>query len=247
MARLSDADYRELLEFVHFAAENHGPDPFPAHVLERLRRLVPCDVVSYGDFEPERRGSRAAPRWAGEPHAPVTDAVREAFQALRAQYPHPPDDPAPILRWSDRLSRRALRRLDLYWEVGRPLGCEYELTLWLRDRETVLGGFAFDLFRHDFRDRDLEVLELLLPHLARLATRATTRWASAAQPLSRREREILDWVARGKTNPEIADTLCVAPGTVRKHLDNIYAKLGVCTRTAAISRAYGLTNGTTST
>jgi DNA-binding CsgD family transcriptional regulator len=51
--------------------------------------------------------------------------------------------------------------------------------------------------------------------------------------LTPREREILDLVAEGRTNAEIAESLWISRGTVRKHLDNIYAKLGVHTRTAA--------------
>jgi DNA-binding CsgD family transcriptional regulator len=45
--------------------------------------------------------------------------------------------------------------------------------------------------------------------------------------------EILDLVAEGRTNSEIAERLWLSSGTVRKHLDNVYAKLGVHTRTAA--------------
>ena len=58
--------------------------------------------------------------------------------------------------------------------------------------------------------------------------------------LTAREREVLAWVARGKTNPQIAELLWVSPGTVRKHLENVYAKLGVSTRTAAVTRFLGL-------
>ena len=58
--------------------------------------------------------------------------------------------------------------------------------------------------------------------------------------LTAREREILAWVARGKTNAEIAMVLWIAPTTVRKHLENIYAKLGVHTRTAAAARLLGI-------
>jgi DNA-binding CsgD family transcriptional regulator len=57
--------------------------------------------------------------------------------------------------------------------------------------------------------------------------------------LSSREREILAWLARGKTNPEIAEALWIAPTTVRKHLESIYAKLGVGTRAAAVARFLG--------
>ena len=58
--------------------------------------------------------------------------------------------------------------------------------------------------------------------------------------LTAREREVLTWVARGKTNAEIARLLWLAPSTVRKHLENVYAKLGVNTRTAAVARFLGL-------
>jgi DNA-binding CsgD family transcriptional regulator len=51
--------------------------------------------------------------------------------------------------------------------------------------------------------------------------------------LTRRETEVLGWVTRGKSNAEIAANLSIAPGTVKKHLDHIYAKLGVSTRTEA--------------
>jgi DNA-binding CsgD family transcriptional regulator len=58
--------------------------------------------------------------------------------------------------------------------------------------------------------------------------------------LTARERDVLSWVARGKTNAEIAQLLWLAPSTVRKHLENVYAKLGVSTRTAAVARFLGL-------
>jgi DNA-binding CsgD family transcriptional regulator len=52
--------------------------------------------------------------------------------------------------------------------------------------------------------------------------------------LTARERQVLDLVSEGKRNNEIAQELWVAPSTVRKHLENIYAKLGVSTRTGAV-------------
>jgi DNA-binding CsgD family transcriptional regulator len=57
--------------------------------------------------------------------------------------------------------------------------------------------------------------------------------------LTAREREVLTWVARGKTNTEIARLLWLAPSAVAKHLENIYGKLGVKTRTAAVARFLG--------
>jgi DNA-binding CsgD family transcriptional regulator len=58
--------------------------------------------------------------------------------------------------------------------------------------------------------------------------------------LTARERQVLAWVARGKRNSEVAEILWVTPSTVRKHLENAYAKLGVHTRTAAVTRFLGI-------
>ena len=55
--------------------------------------------------------------------------------------------------------------------------------------------------------------------------------------LTSREAEVLYWVAIGKTNPEIATVLDMSPRTVNKHLEHVYAKLNVETRTAAATVA----------
>ncbi len=52
--------------------------------------------------------------------------------------------------------------------------------------------------------------------------------------LTRREVEVLEWVARGKTNSEIGLILSISPRTASKHLEHIYTKLGVESRTAAV-------------
>ena len=55
--------------------------------------------------------------------------------------------------------------------------------------------------------------------------------------LTVREAEVLYWVAKGKTNRDIGDILGASPATVKKHLERVYGKLGVETRTAAASLA----------
>jgi DNA-binding CsgD family transcriptional regulator len=56
--------------------------------------------------------------------------------------------------------------------------------------------------------------------------------------LTARETEVLLWVARGKSNPEIGIILDAAPRTIQKHLEHIFFKLGVESRTAAARRAW---------
>lgn len=55
--------------------------------------------------------------------------------------------------------------------------------------------------------------------------------------LTPRETEVLSWLAKGKTNRDIADILGMSPRTVNKHLEHIYEKLGVETRSAATALA----------
>jgi DNA-binding CsgD family transcriptional regulator len=56
--------------------------------------------------------------------------------------------------------------------------------------------------------------------------------------LTTREAEVLGWIARGKTNGQIARLLFISSHTVRKHVENIFEKLDVRTRTAAAAAAY---------
>lgn len=62
---------------------------------------------------------------------------------------------------------------------------------------------------------------------------------TAADLLSPRELEVMRWVARGKTNRQIAIALYVTEATVRKHLEHVYEKLRVPSRTAALARLNG--------
>lgn len=62
---------------------------------------------------------------------------------------------------------------------------------------------------------------------------------AVAAGLTRREREVLTWVARGTRSAEIARALAVRPCTIEKHLERIYAKLGVHSRTAAVAVGLG--------
>ena len=52
--------------------------------------------------------------------------------------------------------------------------------------------------------------------------------------LSRRERDVLMLIGKGKTNAEIAETLFLSPGTVRNTVSHVYGRLDVCSRGEAV-------------
>jgi DNA-binding NarL/FixJ family response regulator len=73
-----------------------------------------------------------------------------------------------------------------------------------------------------------------------VATRLMSRFRapSGAGPLSHRELEVLELVAAGTTNREAAARLFISEATVKTHLLNIYSKLGVSDRAAAVGEAF---------
>jgi DNA-binding CsgD family transcriptional regulator len=237
MASLSRSDYRHALEVLHRAADVDGDNPFPEPVLEAIRRLVPCDVVAYHD----RRDHLGAPEivFTGQPRGPMTPEIRAAHRRFLHEDPLLPVDGA--VKYSDFLSRRQYHRLGLYQQVDRPLGIEYMMRLWLDPHGAGGARLEFDRAGPDFNERDRAVLHLLLPHLKQFRRRAIAarrlhlRRGGAESLITPREREILEHIARGRTNAQVASLLLISPDTVRKHLENAYRKLGVHTRTGAVA------------
>jgi DNA-binding CsgD family transcriptional regulator len=69
-----------------------------------------------------------------------------------------------------------------------------------------------------------------------LAVEADFPTSAVGGALTRREREVLQWAAAGKTNAEIGAILDMSPRTVEKHFEHVFEKLGVETRMAAVMR-----------
>lgn len=67
--------------------------------------------------------------------------------------------------------------------------------------------------------------------------------SAAAASLTRREKEVLALIAAGYSNQQIAEELVISLGTVKRHISNIYRKLGVRRRTQAVAKARELKEG----
>jgi LuxR family maltose regulon positive regulatory protein len=80
-------------------------------------------------------------------------------------------------------------------------------------------------------------LRKLLAALERDSARAASPSARLPERLSGREHEILQLVAAGKSNRRIATELFVSVGTVKTHINHLYRKLDVHSRTQALARA----------
>ena len=163
-------------------------------------------------------------------------------------------------RISDLVSRHDFQRSALYGDYYSRIGLEYAIAVPLFRDDRMLVSVVLNRRGLDFDERDRERLELLRPHLAflyRHAREAVARPAGATPlpsvpergpvppevsppGLTLREGEVMHWLACGKTDTEIAALLSISPRTVQKHLEHVYVKLGVETRTAAVMRALAI-------
>jgi DNA-binding CsgD family transcriptional regulator len=237
MVRLAIRDVHDALEFVHTAASADSNDPFPSEALAVLGRLIPGEFATYSEWD--TTGAPHATKVVGAPVVPISVDIAEARRDLCCSYPLTVvgrSSEQRALRLSDFVPLRELRSAEYYDRVLRPLGIDYELRLFLTSPSGTSRVFAFTRTRSqgDFSERDRALLELLRPFLVEIRNRHER--PNSARGLTRREAEILRWVARGKTNREIAALLFVSPYTVRTHLEHAFEKLGVHTRAAAIAK-----------
>lgn len=243
---LGRADLDATLEFLADIDDLDDDEPYSAAVLARLQGLIAFDEASYQvadlqaqvflDVGPGESDEDAALYWAVGP-CPIMD-YRSRTGDLTA------------VRMSDVISRGRYHDLPIYREYFQPVGLDHVLDLGLSAARQRFRSLV--LFRGgdigDFSERDRGVLELLRPHLharealadlrrrARDADGATTPKDATGDrqaSLTAREREILQLVGKGQTNAQIAAELWITPGTVKKHLEHVYEKLGVGGRAAA--------------
>jgi DNA-binding CsgD family transcriptional regulator len=137
-------------------------------------------------------------------------------------------------------ARAALVVLRRAWAAWRGLDAPYEAA-----RVRVLIGLAC----RELGDRNTTTMELdaarsvfrqlrAAPDLARVEALSPTAGPKAPMGLTGRELEVLALVATGKTNREVAAALVISEHTVARHVQNILAKLGVSSRTAASAFAF---------
>ena len=255
---LSDGDVQAMLDFLYLAGEVEGPEAFTEPVLRAFRALIRsdrggvCNVFAGLDprSDPERRTvldfASIDCDWCVDVDLFWDDAWDEACRQFVERNeivpPHPRFMLRPV-RQSDVVTYREQRRNELWWHVARHFGDD-GVILWLpAPDEGVLRRISFgSQKRGGVTERDVRILELLTPQIGQMYRRAARRRA-VSEPtrngLTPREYEVIHLVGEGKTNQEIARVLWLSPHTVRKHLENVYEKLEVTNRTAALAALFG--------
>jgi len=241
-AGTTSKDVQAMLDIVRLAGASTRATPW---LLPSLKQLVACDVLSVSGQD--------TPRWTffaeqELPVLPVTTGQAEEFDAAYQQHywtspcSHPDrTGDLSTTRNSDIVPDRVYRRTAMYADFDRPLGIQHEMMVCL-DAGSPQRTLRLLFSRGpgaDFSQRDVDVLTLLRPHLQALLVTAHDQ-AAAVSALTARQRQVLGMVAAGLTNAQIGRRLAVSESTVSKHLENVFERLEVTNRVAAVARVQRL-------
>jgi len=246
---LSERDQERILELGWTLAGARSTEELAATALEKMHRLVGADGTSFLQADLHRATLRAKPYptegWI-PPHE-VTSLDRFARKFAHANNPIVVElmrRTAPF-NISSIIPIKEFIRSEFYRLGYMPIGIRYQAILPIQlNRETLTGfGYAFNRSSKDFTPDEMSrvyALQSVLTahHAALQAQRIPDQQVEAAcnnLKLTRRELEILSFMASGMTAVAIGHRLRISPRTVRKHVENSYSKLGVHDRLEAVS------------
>jgi DNA-binding CsgD family transcriptional regulator len=247
--RASDHDLRALAAIVSQDRPDlpHG-EGLPPSLLADLMTQIPCEGISLEGYDTRRQVNvMLQDTDTDDPGTPEDfNGVfwTHYWDCQPCSYPPRTGDLRSVVKTSDFYSARQWHSSGMYIDCIQPQGMEHHLFLALpKLPETVTGpGQYVRLILHrgpgpDFSERDRALLVLLRPHLHQ-AYLDTERRRHPVPRLTPRQNDLLRLLAAGHTNTQIARRLGISEGTVRTHLENIYGRLGVSSRTAAVIRAF---------
>ncbi len=148
-----------------------------------------------------------------------------------------------IYRETDIISDEARVETDYYKKVYKPNNWHYALQIVIARHKKFLGAVTFyrTIGKEDFQYDDIFVLDILKDHLAyrleqyyktgeRGTQKLTVTAAVEEYGLTRREHTILRCLMSGEDNAAICEKLVITPNTLKKHILNIYRKMGIKNR-----------------
>ncbi|WP_405069394.1 response regulator transcription factor [Kribbella sp. NBC_01510] len=238
---VTEHDLRTMLGVIDRGRNADPEELFPRDLLRALTDLVPAEHISYQVSRPldhEFIGLELVGDVADDLDDGWEDLFwRSYWEGETCCRPQLTGDYDTVWRMSDYLTERQLAD-SIVGEWLRLTGVRHEVAVPLpvrgaEDRRLLL----FRLSGRDFTERERLLLTMLRPHFIEVL-RAHERRRAGVPDLTTRQLQLLRLVADGHSNTQIAHRLFVAEGTVRKHLENIYERLGVTSRTAAVATAF---------
>ncbi len=228
-------------------------EEFRNGLLAALRHEIPSDFVSLNGIAPD-----PTLNWSlAQPAVP--ERYHEAFARFALQNPlaewHLRTRDGRPLRFSDIITAEQLHATDLHREVYAQIGVEYQIAFTLPSPSERILAIALSRTHEDYSDTERDLLALARPHLIQAYRnvlevadgRRQAEQSRAQGPgegdlrslgLTPAQARVLRRIAMGFSTDGVARELGIAPRTVHKHLERIYARLGVADRAGAAERAW---------
>lgn len=237
------SDLRRFSEAALLIHGTRNAGDFSSNILAAMRRVLSADICVVDWY-----GFQGLPvRTIYDPMGAVPRGVNEALHLFAHQSPIYGNCTTEVRAVSDQLSRGAWHRTELYQEGFRKVEQEDCIILDIDLQKDCRLSLFSSRGRRGFTMEERVMLAMIGPHVQQvfdrlkaqgrleknLEARANGIGSAIDDRLSERECEVLQWLAEGKSNSEIALLLDIRPATVKKHLANLYAKLGVENRHAA--------------
>jgi DNA-binding CsgD family transcriptional regulator len=244
----SERDLRALADIVNQDRPDlPEADGLPPSLLADLMSQIRCDAIWFGGLDSGRQESWFLQAMPDGGEAVAADAApvnwHHYWHCQPCSYPDRTGDLRSIVKIGDFYSARQWHSVGTRCGLNRPSGFEHDLMLTLPAPPGPVAGpgrtVRLIFLRGpgpDFSERDRALLTLLRPHLHQAHLDAERRRHPVPR-LTPRQKDLLRLLSAGYTNTQIARLLGISEGTVRTHLENIYTRLSVSSRTAAVTRA----------
>jgi DNA-binding CsgD family transcriptional regulator len=235
--------YRALLRVMTALHECRTLAELEVTLTQRVGEIIRADLVTLNKID--LNGNMGGSIGLFEPEFMSPRVIEPAFDRYVHQHPLVQEivrtgDGRPR-RLSDHIDVTDFVRLELYEHVFRPLRSLHQIGFQVTAVPGMVVGIGINRTHDDFTDDELRMAQLLYEQLPAALHHVQLReiherelQLGADLELTEREREVLVYLRAGMTNQEIAMALHLGRRTVEKHLERLYAKLGVRTRTAAV-------------
>src|SRR5262245_7839 len=242
---------RKLVDVIDNAGQCPSEDVPPRSLVRDLALLVPGLWCSFGEFDYVTQQGLSFQSSDEDDYPPGYDAdaaigIEPGITTkLRNQHTtcHHMDTTrrTELEQFSDFITVRQWHARELYQDAFRYYGIDHIMVVPLPAAPGRSRAFQFHRGPGSgFSETERAMLLLLQPHLHQIYKQAAAR-QRVPVGLTVRQLDVLRCVALGMSNDQIANQLVIAPGTVTKHLENIYTRLGVTSRTAAVARVFNET------
>lgn len=229
----------------------HGQAPFHERVFHALDTLFPNSKYALEVFGKNGDYAIETNLMIETPAQSLPEFLSHAGELVKAQSPmfkYLEKREAGPIQLSQFITQRELRRTDLYHDIFVPCHIRYQIGIPIFTPQ-VLGGLTINRNHRDFTKKDIYMAGQLAPQIATAfevdcmikqlqpeiqKTPAPDFTKLRRLGLSRRETEVLTWLAEAKRDNEIALILGLSIRTVQQHVRSILGKLHVENRTAAV-------------